>query len=83
MKGGGVGFYVNENLSLKISEKHTTFILKIFECLSIEKYPSAKKPYSLEENSEAEREEYADPEGEMEEDNPGEKRRDGTNPQTL
>ena len=37
----------------------------------------------VEENSEAEREEYADPEGEMEEDNPGEKRRDGTNPQTL
>ena len=33
--------------------------------------------------AEAEREEYADPEGEMEEDNPGEKRRDGTNPQTL
>ena len=37
----------------------------------------------VEENSEAEREEYTDPEGEMEEDNPGEKRRDGTNPQTL
>ena len=36
MKGGGVGFYVKENLSFKVSEKHTTFIPKIFECLSIE-----------------------------------------------
>ena len=43
MKGGGVGFYVKENLSFKVSEKHTTFIPKIFECLSIEISISNKK----------------------------------------
>ena len=47
MKGGGVGFYVKENLSFKVSEKHTTFIPKIFECLSIEISISNKKNHFL------------------------------------
>ena len=36
MRGGGVGFYINENLSFKVAEEYSSFFPKIFECLSIE-----------------------------------------------
>ena len=34
--GGGIGFYVKSDLNFKILEKHSKFIPKIFECLTIE-----------------------------------------------
>ena len=47
IKGGGVGFYIQENMSYSIVENLSPFIPKLFECLSIEvTINSKKKPYS-------------------------------------
>ena len=42
-RGGGVGFYVRNNLSFEVRDELTTFIPKIFECLTISIMLSNKK----------------------------------------
>ena len=42
-RGGGVGFYIRENLSFEIRDDLTTFIPKIFECLTISITLNSKK----------------------------------------
>ena len=43
IKGGGVGFYIQENMSYSIVENLSPFIPKLFECLSIEVTINSKK----------------------------------------
>ncbi len=48
MRGGGVGFYIRNNLNGAIVEELSPFENKIFESLTIElSYPSSKKPVLL------------------------------------
>ena len=43
MRGGGVGFYVKDHLNFSVSKNFSSFIPKIFECLSIELTINNKK----------------------------------------
>jgi hypothetical protein len=44
MRGGGVGFYIHNNLSYQIMENLSPFVNTIFECLTIcLTYPASKK----------------------------------------
>ncbi len=48
MRGGGVGFYIRENLSAKIIEELSPFQNKIFESITIQlSYPTSSKSVLL------------------------------------
>ena len=48
MRGGGVGFFIRNNLSATVQENLSPFVNKIFESITIQlSYPSARKPILL------------------------------------